>query len=146
MQHQAWSHNTGGRTPTDRTQMRLFGEHCTLRLACWAPGFISWASRRVRHLTLCKISCDPGYFEKHHLVSKLGWHRITRIQTNLDLFIFNISTVPVDGLAPLGARASAVTVLAELGTPIYTGPAFKGLKPSDSMNSWEQCQPGPSCV
>ena len=37
-----------------------------------------------------------------------------------------VRTVPADGLAPLGARPSAGTVLTKFGYRVYTEPAFQG--------------------
>ena len=41
---------------------------------------------------------------------------------------FSVRTVPADGPAPLGAGASAGTVMAKVGSRIYMGLALKGLK------------------
>ena len=41
---------------------------------------------------------------------------------------FSVSTVPVDALVPIGARASAGTVMTKFKSHIYMGPALQGLK------------------
>ena len=40
-----------------------------------------------------------------------------------------VSIVPADGLAPLGARPSAGTVMTSFMSHIYVGPALGGLTP-----------------
>ena len=44
---------------------------------------------------------------------------------------FIVNTVPADGLAPLGARPSAGTVMTKSRSHTYTGPALKGLALTD---------------
>ena len=58
------------------------------------------------------------------------WHGIVDNNWNLkeNMFIFPVITVPTDGLAPSGARASAGTVITKVGSRKYTGLALKGFE------------------
>ena len=43
------------------------------------------------------------------------------------MFNLEVSTVPADGLAPVGARPSAGSVMTTFRAQIYTGPALEEL-------------------
>ena len=65
----------------------------------------------VEHLKCCKVLLDPvGHFEWHHVVYKGAM-----VSSK-----FSSINVPVDGLAPLGARTSAGTVMTRFRCHIFT--------------------------
>ena len=63
------------------------------------------------------------------LSAQQRWLAITDSQRNLieNVCNFEVSNVPADGLAPLGARTSAGTLMSKFGSHIHLEPALEGL-------------------
>ena len=88
---------------------------------------VSACSSRFQHSKCHDISPElVGYFRRL-LSGQQPKH--TGIQRNLEENIssFIIHTEPAGGLAPLGVRASAGTLMTKFASHIYTGPAPQGV-------------------
>ena len=85
-----------------------------------------WGSQKRK----CRVvSWDlVGHFEWSNLVKKAGLElSTTKYISQKYIGIFSVSPVPADGLAPLGARLSADTVMTKFASSINNGPVLNGL-------------------
>ena len=89
------------------------------------------------------LSTILNYFEWCHLGLQ-WWYGMNSTENKAE---FSISTVRADGLAPIGARPSAGTVMSRFKSFIYTGSALEGwlwLVP-DSLLCWHVTYPSKMC-
>ena len=81
-----------------------------------------------------------GFLRPCWMTSSIRKIATESLKSSENISNFSVSPVPADGLAPLGAGASAGTAMTEFGSRICMGPALKGLSVLSLGDRWHSSQ------